>query len=191
MKTKSLISGIIVLSLFVSTVSVFTACEKDPCEDITCLNGGVCINGECDCAEGYTGPDCGDQITPSNIKVSKIRITKFPSYNNGSDWDTWSAGSDIYVLITKNSTTIHEQPTMWEEADATQNYTYEPNSPIDLSEPTVQYTISLYDYDSSGSDDFMGGINFYPYSNNNDFPSTLYIDAGGDVSFELEVSYAW
>jgi hypothetical protein len=189
MKSK-LLFGFAVTTLFL-TATVFTSCEKDPCEDVTCLNGGTCIDGECDCPEGYTGSDCGDQITPSNIRVSKISITKFPSYNNGSDWDTWSAGPDIYVLIKKNSTTIHEQPTMWEDADAAQDYTYEPNSPIDLSEPTVQYTISLYDYDSTGDNDFMGGINFYPYSSDNDFPNTLYIDAGGDVSFELDVSYAW
>lgn len=192
MKSKVLL-GFAVTTLLL-TATVFNSCNKedpDPCEGVTCLNGGTCVNGECDCPEGYTGPDCGTQDTPSKIRISKIKITKFPSYNNGSDWDTWSAGPDIYVTIYKGTTLIHEQPTMYEDADATQDYTYKPSGDIDLTDPTAKYTISLYDYDNLGDDDFMGGIYFYPYSSTGGFPTTLYLDAGGDVTFELSVSYIW
>ena len=34
----------------------------------TCLNGGRCINGECLCNEGWTGPHCGQPIC--GVKVS-------------------------------------------------------------------------------------------------------------------------
>jgi len=37
----------------------------------------------------------------------------------------------------------------------------------------------------------MGGIYFYPYSNTGGFPTTLHVDAGGDVTFELSVNYVW
>ena len=35
----------------------------------------------------------------------------------------------------------------------------------------------------------MGGILFYPYSSTNGFPTNIYIDAGGGVSFVLTVTY--
>ncbi len=33
-------------------------CSKDKCKDITCLNGGSCIDGACNCVNGYTGDRC-------------------------------------------------------------------------------------------------------------------------------------
>lgn len=42
----------------------FVTCKKeetppiDLCENITCLNGGVCVDGSCDCPGGYSGPNC-------------------------------------------------------------------------------------------------------------------------------------
>lgn len=40
------------------------SCEKqnsisqDACQSASCINGGICINGTCDCLPGYNGPDC-------------------------------------------------------------------------------------------------------------------------------------
>jgi len=62
MKTKLFI----LLSLFF--IGSFTACEneimedQDPCEQIECLNGGYCLNGSCNCPEGYTGSLCGTNL---------------------------------------------------------------------------------------------------------------------------------
>lgn len=36
---------------------VVGACT-DPCKDTTCLNGGTCIDGSCDCPSGYQGDSC-------------------------------------------------------------------------------------------------------------------------------------
>jgi hypothetical protein len=36
--------------------------EEDPCANITCLNNGNCNNGMCDCAQGYEGTSCADEI---------------------------------------------------------------------------------------------------------------------------------
>ena len=38
-------------------VFVQTSCG-DPCDDVTCQNGGVCIEGDCDCPEGFAGENC-------------------------------------------------------------------------------------------------------------------------------------
>jgi uncharacterized protein (TIGR02145 family) len=34
----------------------------DPCEDVVCLNGGACVDGDCACAEGWQGDDCSEPI---------------------------------------------------------------------------------------------------------------------------------
>jgi hypothetical protein len=33
-------------------------CRKDPCADVTCANGGTCLEGTCDCPEGFSGETC-------------------------------------------------------------------------------------------------------------------------------------
>jgi hypothetical protein len=39
---------------------LFTGCEE--CMDITCYNGGVCVEEICDCVEGYEGPYCQMEV---------------------------------------------------------------------------------------------------------------------------------
>ncbi len=47
---------LLVLLLTVGSSILFIAsCTPDPCEDITCLNGGTCDTGECDCPAGFSG----------------------------------------------------------------------------------------------------------------------------------------
>ena len=51
--------------LIFSTVLLFLfSCQKDPCENLTCLNGGTCVDGDCDCPDGFIGPDCGLELDP-------------------------------------------------------------------------------------------------------------------------------
>lgn len=168
-----------------------TNCETyDACYNVTCLNGGVCINGDCDCADGYSGPSCADQITPSRIRISKIDVTRFPATETGGGgWDLTS-GPDIYVVLFKGDVNVWTSPIYYENASQT-SYSFEINPPYDISSPNDQYTIRLYDWDSSDADDYMGGIIFYPYNSNNGFPSVLDIDASGNVAFDFFVSYVW
>ena len=35
---------------------------SDPCDDISCLNGGECFNGFCDCPNDYTGNFCEEHV---------------------------------------------------------------------------------------------------------------------------------
>lgn len=48
-----------VLLLSLSSLTFLSSCKKDPCKDVTCLNGATCSDGDCICAAGYEGTDCG------------------------------------------------------------------------------------------------------------------------------------
>lgn len=41
-----------------------TTTQTDPCDTITCLNGGTCVDGECLCPNGFTGERCETAIDP-------------------------------------------------------------------------------------------------------------------------------
>lgn len=66
-----------------STVGIFlsvlyTSCTKDntttdPCDNVTCLNGGVCVSGKCKCPTDYTGVNCEKRICEAN-NTAKVRF---------------------------------------------------------------------------------------------------------------------
>ncbi|MHB1279195.1 MAG: EB domain-containing protein [Bacteroidia bacterium] len=172
------------------------SCQKDdpgagsPCENIVCLNGGYCANGQCVCPEGYTGANCSQQITPDIIRINKIEVTQFPPTDAGAGWDLTS-GADIFPIVYLGSTELWNSATFFQNADPNSVYSFIPNPAIELKSPTSPYIIRLYDYDDLDADDYMGGIQFTPYHSTNKFPPVLTLDAGGGVAFKLYVSYSW
>ena len=46
------------LFMLIGTITLFTSCEDDPCSDVICENGGTCVEGTCNCTDGYEGADC-------------------------------------------------------------------------------------------------------------------------------------
>lgn len=183
-----------ILVLFFLSINLlfYSSCVKDdPCDLITCLNGGFCVNGECDCPEGFTGPDCSNQQTPTSIRITNIEVTRLPATKaNGAGWDL-NSGADIYVQMLYNNNNIYEHSTYYENVNSSQNYSFQPNTNLNLTNPTNRYVIRLYDYDSLDADDFMGGIEFTPYTSNNGFPNKVILDANGDVAFELTYQYTF
>ncbi len=181
------------IAVLLYSVLALNSCKKvvpDPCDGVICLNGGTCVNGQCDCPNGYTGPDCSNQITPSKIRINNIRLTKFPPTDNGAGWDLTS-GPDIYIVIEYNGSIIYNHPTYYQNADPSLTYDFKPSTNLNLTNPADNYIIRLYDYDDFSTDDYMGGIEFVPYYDGNNFPGNIDIDAGGTVAFELSVSYEW
>lgn len=182
-----------ILFFFSAFFTLFSSCgqdDPDPCEGIICINGGTCANGECNCPEGYTGSDCSQQDTPDKIRISRIDITRFPATDNGAGWDLTS-GPDIYPELSIGSVTLYSASNFYQNADPSDNYTFDLSPAVDMEDPNDQYTIRLFDYDDFDPDDLMGGINFTPYSSDNEFPSEIDLDAGGDVAFTLHVTYVW
>lgn len=182
---KRLLS-ILLISFFLITCSK----DKDPCEGIVCVNGGTCINGVCDCPEGYTGVACGDQDAPSKILISKITVTKFPATeDDGGGWDLTN-GPDIYVTVELDgtNTTIGFSQFYKEDANPSVDYDLSPQNPIAITSINSRHSITLWDYDDI-VDEFIGGVVFSPYSDTNGFPTEMTLDAGGKVAFTITLSY--
>ena len=197
---KNLLKKIAILSI----VMFLFGCSKDSptttpaaCTPITCLNGGVSRpDCGCNCPQGYTGSNCGIQITPLQVLITKIRVTKFPDTNAGSWWDTLpNSDADIYVTIqNSSSTTLYNSPTYIQ--DATSNgvnyYDFVPSTPIVFSNVTSGYMMNIYDYDTVGSNQLMDFNAFYLYNSSGGFPTTkTYTNSTGTFSFTLTLSYVW
>lgn len=183
-------------TIMMSTIALtFSSCSEevaDPCDGIVCVNGD-CVNGNCDCEQGWSGSDCSTQLTPTSMSITSIKITRFPATDsNGAGWDLFD-GPDVYVQITGAGGVIGIETGYIENANPQQDYTFSPSSwstNNDFADVTSQYTISAYDYDGI-DDDLLGGIYFTPYSTQGGFPTTQILDAGGSVAFEVNYSYNW
>ncbi len=91
-----------VLALFL-TVALFQSCEDDPCEGVTCLNDGICLDGTCDCSTGYSGADCGTHCSEDILGI--WTVTSGQSANCDFGLYEFSKGStDTEILISFTST---------------------------------------------------------------------------------------
>ena len=41
----------------------------DPCEGVDCGSNGTCVNGSCNCNDGYGGDNCENQLEPCTIEA--------------------------------------------------------------------------------------------------------------------------
>ncbi len=48
---------------------LIAGCDKDACSGDACENGGICVDGTCDCPTGFTGQFCEDSILPTGRQV--------------------------------------------------------------------------------------------------------------------------
>ncbi len=182
-------------------IALFFGCSKDDpsssCTPIACLNGGVSTpDCGCDCPQGYTGTNCGTQVMPLQILITKIKVTAFPSTTtNGNFWDQGAIGNlvrpDIFPYLTLGSTALL-QGTAVQDAVNTSVYTWTPTTPVVLtsSQFTSELSLDLYDEDTL-TNEFMGGWYFYVYNPTGGFPTTKTVGAAGPVTFELTLSYVF
>lgn len=209
---------------YTSIILVLIACSKDPnepdgnsnnngngnaspCEGITCLNGGICINGLCDCADGYTGPDCGQLDLDVTIRINQITISGYPQTNGGSAWDDPFIGSstsaDVSYRIIRPSGSIFNSETYLPNAtggpitfNSTSGLPFV-ISPSDVDNSHTFQVMDLDDLDSSdlgSSDDIMVSLSFIPETLIDGpgavFPSTITL-SNGATTVQLSVTYEW
>ncbi len=147
-------------------------------------------NGDEHCPEGYTGKNCDVQIIPDSIFIKSINIVRFPATNiPGQSWDP-DSDADIFVQVRQNNEEIWTSTKVYGNAAPDTNYIFRADT-LSLVDQMAQYAIHLYDLDDAGEIEYMGGINFISYSENNGFPELLILDDGSEVAVELSLEYSW
>ena len=145
------------LSLLLGSTFYFSSCEKDPCEDTVCLNGGTCNDGSCACTDGYEGADCGTlsadkfvgtysvaavcngsnynytvSITKSATEANKIIIDNFGDLN-------CAPGYAVEAIVNGNEFTLTGGPYCKEGFSDFTGYSFTGTGSIDGNTITITY----------------------------------------------------
>ena len=71
--------------------------ESDhPCDDVSCANGGACINGFCDCPDGFGGELCLETRFPEAAWITGIEINNYPTFRGDLPWDSEAEQPDCW-----------------------------------------------------------------------------------------------
>ena len=103
-KIKSILSAV-VLTLGVFGIVSYSSCSKkenNPCDAVTCQNGGTCNDGKCQCPAGYEGASC--ETKTINKFVGSWNVTELLSLG-GSNTTLDSTGYVITINVANSTTT--------------------------------------------------------------------------------------
>ena len=162
------------------------ACQN-PCEFTLCDNGGQCVNGSCECPDGYSGTTCGQEDVPAQVLLKSITISDFPSTKSRNlDWDN-NNGPDLYFVLNKGEEMLYKEESIIENAGASINYQFEALN-LGLDSPEATYELILFDADEGAEDDMIGRLEFIPYRQGGGFPRKFSIKDGG-LDLDFDVAY--
>lgn len=83
------------------TLIIFFSFSCNPCNDVNCLNGGICNKGVCSCPDAFEGPDCDIHKDPAFVTFNEIEVFNIPLLNpDGEPWDEDGTAADIVVVMT-------------------------------------------------------------------------------------------
>jgi hypothetical protein len=187
-----------ILAICTTLIFLFSACgKKDPCEGVTCQNGGTCKDGTCQCPTGFEGQFCETASLPKAVNVSSIKVTKVPATkNDGSKWDNDGTEPDLVLTLVTVKADNTVESTIWTSdlvklnAPVTQQHDFTTILPkLRMTDFTKTYALFLFDKDDATSEN-MGGISFNLKDMTKTKPATLTLDcATCKVAFELKVTY--
>jgi hypothetical protein len=149
---------------------------------------------EPDCPAGYTGTDCTQEVAPTRMRISSIKLLKWPAVDeDGQPFDTQPGPSlpDVGVIVFRDTVRLWNAPFYYTDWPTTNTLQYAPVPAIELDDPLATHALVVFDHDPGTSGfDLVGVAEFTPYQPGRKFPGRL--TAGCDdcpVQFELEVQY--
>ena len=173
--------------LFAAAVSavIYSSCTKDACDNLTCLNGGACGGGVCNCPTGYEGAQC------QTLSISRFLGTYQGDISCNSQQQvidsafiTTSSLGPNYVNVTLNNISpkvltgyiSNNQSTYSIIVTNNDSFSYDPNTIFyeRIFTITLQNnnTLSIHSYEdsifhtSSGIDTITTSCTFLGYSTN-------------------------
>jgi hypothetical protein len=160
----------------------------DPCYNSNCQNGGTCVDGLCQCPPHYSGANCEIPDVPTSVTITKVEVLYYPETDaNGSDWDI-SDAADIQLCFNPGT---NANQNAWVSQTLTNASPLNPHT-FYLNQTYLLnsfYTISLWDYDTTTSNDYIAGYYFTLGYYKTGFPSTIAI--GNDGGFKLVLYVTW
>ena len=124
------------------------------------------------CSDGYTGPDCNQEITPLRISIDAIRIVRFPTrQKNGQHWDSLTKYPDLYITLFEERSERRLLITDYAFEDVISS-TVTFNEPVTFDYPAENYIIRLLDEDPIGSQ-VVSAMQFKPHKVGAGFPSII------------------
>lgn len=170
------------------------SCKDDgkSCDDIQCLNGGKCNDGECDCPEGYTSFNCSDQVEPSRILVTEVKVTDWPEQRiNGDPWDSDSDPDILWELRNEQNQLVLSSDTVFQDAANGEELTLDLQPPLTLTDPKEGFFFKLMDEDVGNFKETMDLAGFRFYQDFNNFPDILRVQTEIGLEVEFSLTYEW
>jgi hypothetical protein len=173
--------------------------DPDPCENVICYNGGVCVNGDCDCPPGFIGANCQTELAPEYMRITGVSLNKWPEKRrSGENWDLQvghfnnTTTPDIFFEFQKNGVSIGK-------TDHYSNCTLS-GSPYEYSgfsytvPVSAEILVKIWDYDKNQFDgyinDEMTSAKFVPLDWSSGLKDKLSISKGNPgFAFDLHVEW--
>ena len=124
---------------------------------------------------------------PKSMSIVDIKVTRFPEFNNGANWDS-SDAPDLTIDLKQENNLVWTSPSIINNLDSL-NYKSFLTAPLTIDSLTRQYIFTMYDVDGLASKELMGEVLFTPWDGTYNKPTNITLDDGGPVALRLAVRY--
>jgi hypothetical protein len=155
----------------------------------------VCLNTSCSKSDSSS-----PVVSYSKVSISGLTILNYPATkSDGTNWDSGLNGTfpDVYFKVTKSTTTdelfslaVGSRFENLRVTDLPKGWANSTGAPfLVLSDLSQNIDIDLYDYESVGTDEYIGTSTFVIsdyISGNNKYPSSI-TATNGSISIKLDL----